>query len=52
MAAKDDGYLPGEKALVEIKMANYFVKREWGDAFTSIKSSPLISDIIGISSKP
>lgn len=34
MLANVDGYLPGEKAIVEIKTANYFTKGEWGDAFT------------------
>lgn len=34
MLANVDGYLPGEKALVEIKTAHYATKKEWGDAFT------------------
>jgi putative phage-type endonuclease len=34
MAANIDGYLPAEKAIVEIKTANYFTKSEWGEAFT------------------
>ena len=34
MAANIDGYLPAEKALVEIKTANYFTKGEWGESFT------------------
>ena len=29
-----DGYLPEEKAIVEIKTANFFSKSEWGEAFT------------------
>lgn len=36
MAANIDGYLPAEKALVEIKTANYFTKGEWGEAFTDV----------------
>jgi len=34
MAANIDGYLPGEKAIVEIKTSHYATKKEWGDPFT------------------
>lgn len=34
MAANIDGYIPGEKAIVEIKTSHYSQKREWGDPFT------------------
>jgi putative phage-type endonuclease len=34
MLANVDGYLPEEKAIVEIKTANYFNKGDWGDCFT------------------
>ena len=34
MLANVDGYVPEEKAIVEIKTAHYATKKEWGDAFT------------------